>query len=62
VERRRAAERERRWEEAEEEAAREAAEKARKEAARLRRIADQRAAQESLLKALKHTPEGLKDQ
>jgi hypothetical protein len=62
VERRRAAERERRREEAEEEAAREAAERARKEAARLRRIADQRAAQESLLKALKHTPEGLEDQ
>ncbi|MET3172776.1 UNVERIFIED_ORG: hypothetical protein ABIB52_000604 [Arthrobacter sp. UYCu721] len=61
VERRKAAERERRREEAEEEAAREAAEKARNEAARLRRIEEQRAAQESLLEALKHTPEGLED-
>ena len=48
-------------EQAREEAAREAAEKARKEAARLRRIADQRAAQESLLRALRHTPEGLEN-
>lgn len=61
VERRKAAERERRREEALEQAAREAAEKARKEAARLRRIADQRAAQESLLSALKYTPEGLEN-
>lgn len=61
VERLKAAERERRLEQAREEAAREAAEKARKDAARLRRIADQRAAQESLLRALQHTPEGLEN-
>ncbi|MFJ6302174.1 competence protein CoiA family protein [Pseudarthrobacter oxydans] len=61
VERLRATERERRLEQAREEAAREAAEKARKEAARLRHIADQRAAQESLLRALQHTPEGLEN-
>lgn len=61
VERRQTAERERRREETEEKAAREAAEKARKEAARLRRIGEQRAAQESLLQALKHTPEGLEN-
>lgn len=61
VERRRAAERERQQQEAEEKAARESAEKVRKESARLRRIAEQRAAQEYLLEALKHTPEGLED-
>ena len=61
VERLKAEEHERRLEQAREEAAREAAEKARKEAARLRRIADQRAAQESLLTALQHRPEGLEN-
>lgn len=61
VERLKAEERERRLEQAREEAAREAAEKARKEVAQLRRIADQRAAQESLLRALQHTSEGLEN-
>ena len=61
VESLKAAERQRRREEAEDAAAREAAKKAQKEAARLRRIAEQRAAQEDLLRALQHTPEGLEN-
>lgn len=61
VESLKAAERQRRREEAEDAAAREAAKKAQKEAALLRRIAEQRAAQASLLRALQHTPEGLEN-
>lgn len=61
VERRRASERARLREEAEEEAARKAAKKEREAAARIRRIAEERAAQAALFEALKHTPEGLED-
>jgi hypothetical protein len=61
IELRHAAERARRREEAKEAEAREAAEKARKEVARLRHIAEQRAAQKALLEAPKQTPEGLED-
>lgn len=61
VERRKAAERERRREEAEEEAARASAKREREAAARLGRIAEQKAAQSALLEALKHTPEGLEN-
>ncbi|MDQ0664678.1 hypothetical protein QFZ35_003176 [Arthrobacter ulcerisalmonis] len=61
VESLKAAERQRRREEAEDAAAREARKKAQAEAARLRHIADQRAAQADLLRALQHTPEGLEN-
>lgn len=61
VELRRAAERERQQQNAEDARLREADKKARELAARKRRMEEQRALQQALLEALKHTPEGLQN-